>query len=599
MGVATCCYVHITGARSSDVWSDKETVDDCLGFEAYVETLITVVLEEDMAPVTVGIFGDWGSGKTSLMRMMEQQLTAQGTQIVTVWFNPWQYEGKNEVQTALIHVILDGLKSVRTFGDKASKLFQKLLRSVDVLKLGKCIMKSILTLSPDIGGLLDSLSVQENEMAETMQNFNAMFGAFLDTIEVSRLVVFVDDLDRCESLLALELFETIQLFLSTPKCAFVIGADSEKIATAIRQRYESDEGTEHVSKDYLEKVVQIPFRIPQQSPTDINVYVQDLIVLPHIQPEARSAFRKAMLDARKGNQDINGAASQWLTENQKTIQTSLKNVQTETDSILPHLNTITSGLKGNPRQIKRFLNMYDLRKNLATTNNLEIDNALLVKLQVMEYSWPEVFKFVSDSFDTESGKSLILDNLYGSLAESTDDSKLVGTLLNTPGLEEFLTSEPVLQSVDLRPYMFLAQIALEKHPMPIMATAQETAAQVVEGVTSGDKARLRLAINQAKNLDTHSIDIVIKQCTPRIMSTDSLVASTTVMGLDELLLLAPLGLGVVVDALDSVPDSTDIGLKIASSTLLRRHESKCTDPETRVKMESLIERLKTAKKTTS
>jgi hypothetical protein len=519
MGVATCCYVHITGARSSDVWSDKETVDDCLGFEAYVETLITVVLEEDMAPVTVGIFGDWGSGKTSLMRMMEQQLTAQGTQIVTVWFNPWQYEGKNEVQTALIHVILDGLKSVRTFGDKASKLFQKLLRSVDVLKLGKCIMKSILTLSPDIGGLLDSLSVQENEMAETMQNFNAMFGAFLDTIEVSRLVVFVDDLDRCESLLALELFETIQLFLSTPKCAFVIGADSEKIATAIRQRYESDEGTEHVSKDYLEKVVQIPFRIPQQSPTDINVYVQDLIVLPHIQPEARSAFRKAMLDARKGNQDINGAASQWLTENQKTIQTSLKNVQTETDSILPHLNTITSGLKGNPRQIKRFLNMYDLRKNLATTNNLEIDNALLVKLQVMEYSWPEVFKFVSDSFDTESGKSLILDNLYGSLAESTDDSKLVGTLLNTPGLEEFLTSEPVLQSVDLRPYMFLAQIALEKHPMPIMATAQETAAQVVEGVTSGDKARLRLAINQAKNLDTHSIDIVIKQCTPRIMST--------------------------------------------------------------------------------
>jgi hypothetical protein len=71
------------------------------------------------------------------------------------------------------------------------------------------------------------------------------------------------------------------------------------------------------------------------------------------------------------------------------------------------------------------------------------------------------------------------------------------------------------------------------------------------------------------------------------------------MGLDELLLLAPLGLGVVVDALDSVPDSTDIGLKIASSTLLRRHESKCTDPETRVKMESLIERLKTAKKTTS
>ena len=161
------------------MWSDRDTIDDCLGFTSYVETLKQVVLQKDIAPVTVGVFGDWGSGKTSLMRMLEHALNDGSSDAITVWFNPWQFEDKDEVQTALIHAILDVLGKQKSLTDDAKDVLRKLLESASVLKLAKYLTKTALTLTPDLGGLLDCFSDPANKLATTMREFNAEFTAFL------------------------------------------------------------------------------------------------------------------------------------------------------------------------------------------------------------------------------------------------------------------------------------------------------------------------------------------------------------------------------------------------------------------------------------
>src|SRR6476620_11281271 len=138
------------------MWSYRETVEDCVGFASYVESLAEVCLEPEIAPLTVGIFGSWGSGKTSLMQMLRANIDAGAAKedgdskpnIATLWFNAWRYEGKEEIQSALIHAILRELTKGRTLLDDVKATFERLKKGASVLKLAKTIAKSAITLTP-------------------------------------------------------------------------------------------------------------------------------------------------------------------------------------------------------------------------------------------------------------------------------------------------------------------------------------------------------------------------------------------------------------------------------------------------------------------
>src|SRR5713226_8149324 len=153
------------------MWSDKETLHDFLGFSTYVEVLADICIQGRLAPLTLGIFGPWGSGKTSPMTMLQRRLAAQGGTggVKTIWFNAWRYEGRDEAQSALIHAIIAKLEEDKSLGQDVLDTLKQLKSSASVLKLARVITKTALTLSPDIEGFFSAFEKQNEKVSDTIE----------------------------------------------------------------------------------------------------------------------------------------------------------------------------------------------------------------------------------------------------------------------------------------------------------------------------------------------------------------------------------------------------------------------------------------------
>lgn len=93
------------------MWKDSETEIDYLNFDYIVDAVTKIVLDEELSPSSIGLYGDWGSGKSSLMKMIERKLTQdEDNSILCVRFNGWLFEGYEDAKTALCGTILEKIR---------------------------------------------------------------------------------------------------------------------------------------------------------------------------------------------------------------------------------------------------------------------------------------------------------------------------------------------------------------------------------------------------------------------------------------------------------------------------------------------------------
>ncbi|MEV6445103.1 P-loop NTPase fold protein [Amycolatopsis sp. NPDC051716] len=409
------------------MWADNETEVDLLGFDFLVDTLFVALTEPRLLPLTVGLLGDWGSGKSSLMRITRQELLKirDGEELpsryVCVEFSPWQYEDYDDVKVALMTTVLDAVgqrvapdeqeqvSRLRRFAQglgrwgrrsgrvavagaqtAAPLVIQAMDPSIDpqVVDVTKVVVNAA---ASEANKLLEDPKTKQatsgNDTAEAIADagrFRAEFAKVVATLEdVDAVVVFIDDLDRCLPETVVDTFEAIRLFLNTPKTAYVLAANQAVVESAIDSRYPQLRRPDGagIGADYLEKMLQLKVAIPPLSAPEADTYVNLLLAELRLNNEQ---FAKVLDETRSRRE----AGNLQVAFNVGIAGEVLDNVPAD---LVRDLNWAASiaqvlggGLRGNPRQLKRFLNNLLLKHRSAQRRKIALDLPVLAKLMVLE-----------------------------------------------------------------------------------------------------------------------------------------------------------------------------------------------------------------------
>ena len=295
------------------ILTDNETKVDLLNNEAIATTIIGLLREKPDRPVTIGVHGDWGAGKSSVLEMIEAGFAGE-KDVLCLKFNGWRFQGFEDAKIALIEGIVTELVERRPALSKAADAVKDVFKRIDWLKVAKNAGGLALTAftgipTPDqVGAIVGSLegmlsnpgqlATKENlssaiegvkavlkpseskNVPEEVEAFRKAFDNLLQEAGVDQLVVLIDDLDRCLPDTAIETLEAIRLFVFTARTAFVVAADEAMIEYAVRKHFPDlpdTTGPRDYARNYLEKLIQIPFRIPALGETETRIYVTLLL----------------------------------------------------------------------------------------------------------------------------------------------------------------------------------------------------------------------------------------------------------------------------------------------------------------------------------
>ncbi|MCP4451491.1 MAG: SUMF1/EgtB/PvdO family nonheme iron enzyme, partial [Planctomycetes bacterium] len=255
----------------------------------------TIETEESIA---VGVFGEWGTGKTSLMRLIKEEVDKEEG-AVAVWFNAWQYEKEEHLIVPLTATISKQLASKKWTG-KLAEGAQSVREALRAIAYGFSIKGKVgipliseaeVNLSPK-----DMIERYQDLTKDSMLERSLYFDAFDKLGQCAaaggtapRIVVFVDDLDRCFPPKAVELLEGIKLVLNQPGFSFVLGVYEKIIQDFIKAKYARDYRIDgSYFEDYLDKIVQVKVPVPARAPGDMAQYIESLLAEGAVFPNTQA-----------------------------------------------------------------------------------------------------------------------------------------------------------------------------------------------------------------------------------------------------------------------------------------------------------------------
>lgn len=334
---------------------------DSLGTQDYAEALSQFIRECD-TPMTIGIQGDWGIGKTSLLNMIHAYLQGtKGKEYGMVIFNTWHYSlfGQDEyLGIAAISGILNQIKEGFSLGDN-DELFKKATSIIgNVLKSTKFSAFGISVDASTIKTESQYPYETKDDISALMLGFKNKFEKLINKIvnensKIEKVVFFIDDLDRVKPIKALELLESIKNFLDVEHCVFVLAVDYEVVQMGMAQKFGIDL-QKTSGKSFFDKIIQLPFTMPSSS-YNIGHYIKGLL------------------------SDINFSISE------------------DDLNFYEEITSVTVGR--NPRSIKRIVNYAHLIRIIRqkhskkeTRDSMERQK-LLYALLCMQVAWPEIFNY--------------------------------------------------------------------------------------------------------------------------------------------------------------------------------------------------------------
>lgn len=480
------------------MWTDNETDRDFLNFEGVADTIAEVIVSAGGRPVSIGVSGAWGVGKSSMIKLTKTSLAkhqpAQGPKkFVFVEFNAWLYQGYDDARAALLEVIANKLEAeaeARETGIDKAKDFLSRVRWFRLAKLIALPAASMALGLPPIGfagevaGVvndatsgnlttegLESLGeqasatagaasalVKPKEAVSPPKEIQALRDSFEDAIKALdiTLVVLIDDLDRCMPGTTISTLEAIRLFLFLDHTAFVIAADDNMIKYAVKKHFGGLEDDELIT-NYFDKLVQIPIRVPALATQEVRAYLMMLFIENSDLDQAkkdqlRTSIAGQLRESWKGKRVDRSFVSSLGIDLKPALLARL-----ETAERLAPLMTTSERIAGNPRLIKRFLNALSIRMTISTAQGVGVDEAVLAKLLLFErLASPAAYAALTAAVNADSdGKPQILTPWEDAVTKEEDFEP--DEAWDEAFVREWLALPPALGQVDLRGALYVGR----------------------------------------------------------------------------------------------------------------------------------------------
>lgn len=514
------------------MWKDSETDLDLLDFDYLIDVTKDIIENDSLSPCTIGVYGDWGSGKSSLVEMLLKDY-ADKEDYLCLKFNGWLFEDYEDAKTALLGCILDKINENKKISEKAKSTLKKLFKNLDYLDIASKGLKygADFLLTGGIGTIADltiqnvlskTKSLGENinpddikkilentfkkeEVRKNLREFRDDFEELLKETKIKKLVVFIDELDRCNHDTILETLEAIRLFLFTKGTSFIIGADERQVMYAVRKKFPEVKGNQiDIGKEYLEKMIQYPIKIPQLGLQEVKFYITCLFFQDVFQDEYSQIIE--FIKKEKSKDFLNFEITFDLIKNE--FPTLDEEKIKETISLSKQLSSVLSkSLNGNPRHCKRFLNSLSMRLKMAKFKGVELDKKALAKIMLIEYFKETVFKQIGELQVNEKGKPKELELIENN---DWDSVKKLKIWKDDEWFLNWLSIEPKLTNIDLQPYYYFSRESLQNNFIKSATTISTEAERILTQLLSNSDSSRKEAIKNEPSINEFESGEILK-----------------------------------------------------------------------------------------
>lgn len=436
------------------MWTDNETAQDFLNFGGIAKTVAEIIEQAHSRPISIGVSGAWGVGKSSMIKLIRTELSARPAEnghasdtdnsekhsrFIFVEFNAWLYQGYDDARAALIEVVASTLakeaEKRKTGIDKTKDLLER-VNWFRAIKLSASSAVSLALGLPPTGLLgelwglgksvvagqvdqeaIDSAKSTAGKAGESAKGLikpkkatsppkeiEALRESFEDVLKEMKvtLVVLIDDLDRCLPETTISTLEAIRLLLFLEHTAFVIAADDQMIKHAVKRHFQGVD--DELVINYFDKLIQVPIRVPPLGTQEVRAYMMMLFVEnSSLDPQKKELLRAEVCSQLSRTWQGKRVDLKFLRSLNDKLPDELIARLDAADRLAPIMTSAT-GIAGNPRLIKRFLNALSIRMSMSRAQGVGVDESELAKVLLFERcgdpkAYLELIKSVTESAD--------------------------------------------------------------------------------------------------------------------------------------------------------------------------------------------------------
>ncbi|PHC09993.1 hypothetical protein COE99_09505 [Bacillus toyonensis] len=238
----------------------QDMSEDKLNRASFAKKIAQAIDKHGEDSLTIGILGDWGSGKSSVYNLVKK--SSNDSKVLFIDFKPWYFgENNHDIIRFYLMQFLDAIKKTRGYNPKIGKMIKKyadVLSSVSIRSVGTIV---------SLKELVDKLmpSQEAVNLAELKKEIEELLKEY-----PKRIVVYIDDIDRLEGAEIRMIFKLVRLVADFPKVTYILALDEEVIKKSLASIYYFEEGNDSEdARKYIEKFIQIPIYLPKPDSEDL------------------------------------------------------------------------------------------------------------------------------------------------------------------------------------------------------------------------------------------------------------------------------------------------------------------------------------------